>query len=151
LLGGTNFQTPSLDAATGWLILEYMESGQRFFTTPQEYVAGRQYQGGRQTRVDEPTSAGIRAIDPENGKIVWDYKMTRGSLNNGLLATGGSLVFAAAPDGHLLVLDTKSGELIRSIKLADGMAASPISYAVDGKQFVAIMAGSTLTALALPD
>lgn len=152
LLGGTNFQSPSLDAATGWFILEYQESGQRFFSTPAEYVPGRQYQGGRQTRVtDEPATAGIRAIDPATGKIVWDYKMTRGSLNNGLLATGGGVVFAASPDGNVLILDTRSGELLRAIKTGNSMAAAPMSYAVNGKQFVAIMAGSVLTAFSLPD
>src|SRR5215471_8601536 len=51
--GGTNFQSPSYDPATGWLIFEYQESGQIYVLTPQEYKAGTQYQGGRQNRIPD--------------------------------------------------------------------------------------------------
>jgi len=152
LVGGTNFQSPSYDPATGWLILEYQESGQRYYVTPQEYTAGKQYQGGKQVRVaEEPTTAGIRALNPETGKVEWETRLTRGSLNNGLIATAGGLVFASSADGNLVVLDSKTGMLIRSIKLANGMASAPMSYAVNGKQFVGVMAGNTLYALSLPE
>src|SRR4029453_11382235 len=111
------------DPATGWLIFEYQESGQIYTVTPQEYKAGTQYQGGRQTRVaDEPATAGIRAFNPETGKVEWETRITRGSLNNGLIATGGGLVFASTSDGNLLVLDSKTGEQLRAIKLANSMA-----------------------------
>src|SRR6185436_5057445 len=108
LSGGTNFQSPSYDPATGWLILEYQEAGQQYFVTPQEYTAGTQYQGGRQARIPgETNTAGIRALNPETGKVEWETRITRGSLNNGLLATGGGIVFASAADGNLLILDSK--------------------------------------------
>jgi glucose dehydrogenase len=146
--GGTNFQSPSYDPATGWLILEYQESGQRYFVTPQGYTPGRQYQGGRQTRVtDEPSTAGIRALNPENGKVEWETRISRGSLNNGLLATAAGLVFASTADGNLLVLDSKTGEQLRAIKLSNGMASAPMSYSVNGKQYIGVMAGTTLHAL----
>lgn len=150
--GGTNFQSPSYDPSTGWLILEYQESGQRFFINPQAYTAGAQYQGGRQTRVaDEPATAGIRALNPENGKVEWETRITRGSLNNGLLATAGGLVFASTSDGNLLVLDSKTGTQLRAIKLANAMASAPMSYSVGGKQFIGVMAGPVLHALSLTD
>ncbi|HLQ77011.1 MAG TPA: PQQ-dependent dehydrogenase, methanol/ethanol family [Terriglobia bacterium] len=152
LSGGTNFQAPSYDPATGWLILEYQEAGQRYFVTPEEYKPGSQYQGGRQTRVaDEPTTAGIRALNPETGKVEWETRIARGSLNNGLLATGGGIVFASVADGTMLVLDSKTGALLRTIKLSNAMASSPMSYSVDGKQFIGVMAGTVLHSLALPD
>jgi alcohol dehydrogenase (cytochrome c) len=149
--GGTNFQSPSYDPATGWVILEYQESGQQYFVTPQEYKAGTQYQGGRQARIaGETNTAGIRALNPDSGKVEWDTKITRGSLNNGLIATGGGVVFASSADGNLLVLDSKTGALLRSIKLSNAMASAPMSYAVDGKQFVGVMAGPALYSLSLP-
>ena len=151
LSGGTNFQAPSYDPATGWMFLEYQESGQRYFRVPAAYEAGKQYQGGRQTRLDEPTSAGIRAINPETGKTEWDYKTNLGSLNNGLLATGGGIVVAAIRDGALSALDAKSGNLLWRYQTGKGMAASPMSYAVDGKQFIAITGGNTLYSFALPE
>jgi alcohol dehydrogenase (cytochrome c) len=150
--GGTNFQSPSYDPATGWLILEYQESGQRYFVTPQPYTAGRQYQGGRQTRVtDEPATAGIRALNPETGKVEWETRITRGSLNNGLIATGSGLVFASTSDGNLVVLDSRTGEQLRAIKLSNGMGSAPMSYSVNGKQFIGVMAGTVLHALSLPE
>jgi alcohol dehydrogenase (cytochrome c) len=149
--GGTNFQSPSYDAATGWLLLEYQEAGQQYFVAPQEYKAGTQYQGGRQSRIAGDTNtAGIRALNPESGKVEWDTKITRGSLNNGLLATGGGIVFASSADGNLLVLDSKTGALLRSIKLSNAMASAPMSYSVNGKQFVGVMAGPNLFSLSLP-
>jgi alcohol dehydrogenase (cytochrome c) len=152
LSGGTNFQSPSYDPETGWLILEYQEAGQQYFVTPQEYSAGTQYQGGRQTRIAGDTNtAGIRALNPESGKVVWDTRITRGSLNNGLLATGGGVVFASSGDGNLLVLDSKTGTLLRSIKLSNAMASAPMSYSVNGKQFIGVMAGPALYSLSLPD
>ena len=151
LLGGTNFQSPSYDPATGWLILEYQEAGQQYFVTPQEYTPGSQYQGGRQARIQGDTNtAGIRALNGETGKIEWDTRITRGSLNNGLIATGGGMVFASTSDGNLLILDSKTGALLRTIKLSNAMASAPMSYAVNGKQFIGVMAGPTLYSLSLP-
>jgi outer membrane protein assembly factor BamB len=100
---------------------------------------------------EEPTTAGIRALNPETGKVEWETRINRGSLNNGLIATGGGIVFASSADGNLLVLDSKTGTLLRSIKLSNSMASSPMIYAVNGKEFVGVMAGSTLYSLSLPD
>lgn len=152
LSGGTNFQSPSYDPATGWLIIEYQEAGQHYIAATEEYRAGSQYQGGRQTRVaEEPTTAGIRALNPETGKVEWETRIARGSLNNGLLATGGGLVFASIADGNLMVLDSKTGAALRTIKLSNAMASAPMSYSVDGKQFIGVMAGTVLHALSLPN
>ena len=148
--GGTNFQAPSYDPATGFFYLEYQESGQKFFRVPSEYQAGKQYQSGRQSRVDEPSSAGIRAIDPESGKSVWDFKLDRGSLNNGVLATAGGVMLAATAEGNLLALNSKTGALLARFPTGSAMAAAPISYSAAGKQYVAIMAGATLQVYALP-
>src|SRR4029078_1569026 len=61
--GGTYFHSPSYDPATGWLILEYQESGQQYFVTPQEYKAGTQYQGGHQGGTGcQNTNAYIRVV-----------------------------------------------------------------------------------------
>ena len=106
----------------------------------------------RQTRIAGDTNtAGIRALNPESGKVEWETKITRGSLNNGLLATGGGIVFASSADGNLLVLDSSTGTLLRSIKLSNAMASAPMSYSVNGKQFVGVMAGPALYTLSLPD
>jgi alcohol dehydrogenase (cytochrome c) len=156
--GATNFQAPSYSPLTGWMYLEYSESGQQYVSTPVAYEPGRQYigrtvPGGAPVgpKPGEPaTSAGIKAIDPETGATVWDFKIFQGSLTNGVLATAGNVVFGAIRDGNLVALDAKSGRHLWHVQTGGILAASPMSYAVDGRQFVAIAAGNTVSAFALP-
>jgi PQQ-dependent dehydrogenase (methanol/ethanol family) len=156
--GGTNFQAPSYSPQTGWMYLEYAENGQRYASTPVPFESGRQYIGRtdptgdvRPRPGDPAASAGIKAIDPETGKTMWDFKMFQGSLTNGVLATAGNVVFGAMRDGNLVALDAKTGTHSWHVQLGPTMAASPISYAIDGRQFVAIAAGNTVYAFALPE
>jgi PQQ-dependent dehydrogenase (methanol/ethanol family) len=149
--GGTNFQAPSYSPATGWVYVETSDSGQRFTRTPQEFEEGRQYQGGRGAGLGEPVAAGIKAIDPETGATMWEYKISRGSLAAGVLATAGNVVFAATGEGNLIALDARTGVPLWHYSTGATMAASPMSYAVDGKQFIAISAGGVLYSFALPE
>jgi alcohol dehydrogenase (cytochrome c) len=156
--GGTNFQAPSYSPLTGWLYLEYREGGQGYVSAAVSYEAGRQYIGRAAASADvvpksgEPArSAGVKAVDPETGKTMWDFTIFQGSLAAGVLATAGNVVFAAVSDGNLVALDARSGEHLWHFQTNAVVAASPMSYAVDGKQFVAIAAGNTLYAFALPD
>jgi alcohol dehydrogenase (cytochrome c) len=158
LVGGTNFQAPSYSPITGWLYLQYRESGQVYASAPQTFEAGRQYIGrdSAARTVDPkpgepPASAGIKALDPETGLTLWDFKIFQSSLTNGVLATAGNLVFGGVRDGNIVALDARSGEHLWHFQTGAGIAASPISYAVDGRQFVAIAAGNTLYAFALPE
>src|SRR5215471_13671042 len=93
LVGGTNFQAPSYSAATGWFYLQYRENGQVYVSAPETFEAGRQYIGrDRATSAaapkpgEPPSSSGIKALDPETGKTIWDFKTFQGSLTNGVLA-----------------------------------------------------------------
>lgn len=157
--GATNFQAPSYSPMTGWLYLEYSENGQQYASAPVEVERGRQYlgrspvMGGSPVRgPNDPTpSAGIKAIDPENGKTIWDFKLFRGSLTNGLMATAGGVVFAATRDGNFVALDANTGTHLWHFQTGGNMAASPMSYAVDGRQYVAISAGNVLFSFALPE
>ena len=149
--GGTNFQAPSYSPVTGWVYVETSDSGQRFTRTPQQFEEGRQYQGGRGAGLGEPVAAGIKAIDPETGETKWEYKISRGSLAAGVLATAGNVVFAATGEGNLIALDARTGAALWHYSTGATMAASPMSYAVDGKQYVAISAGGVLYSFALPE
>jgi alcohol dehydrogenase (cytochrome c) len=157
--GGTNFQAPSYSPVTGWMYLEYSENGQQYVSTPVPYEAGRQYIGRTNAagapaapRPGEPAaSAGIKALDPETGKTMWDFKIFQGSLTNGVLATAGNVLFGAVRDGNLVALDAKTGKHLWHMQTGGAMAASPISYAVNGRQFVAIAAGNTVYSFALPE
>jgi alcohol dehydrogenase (cytochrome c) len=158
LIGGTNFQAPSYDPISGTFFLEYNEAGQTYVSAAQEFEAGRQYIGraAGATRVGpkpgEPgPSAGIKALDPETGRTLWDFKIFRGSLTNGVLATAGGLLFASIRDGNIVALEARSGRHLWHFQTGGSHAASPISYAVDGRQFVALAAGNVVYAFALND
>jgi alcohol dehydrogenase (cytochrome c) len=155
--GGTNFQAPSYSPLTGWLYLEYAESGQQVVSAPAPYEPGRQYIGrGRGATVATPRpadpqpSAGVKAIDPENGKTVWDFKLFQSSLTNGVLATGGGVLFASSRDGNLIALDARTGKSLWRYQTGATMSASPMSFAVDGRQYVAVASGDAIYCFALP-
>jgi len=160
LNGGTNFQAPSYSAATGLFYLEYAEGGAQFTSGPAEFAKGQQYigrpTGGRGTPPsrgpnDPPNSTGIKALDPETGKTVWDFKTFQGSLSNGLLATAGNVVFASIRDGNIAAFDAKTGKALWRFQTGAALAASPMSYAVDGRQFIAMAAGNFVYGFALPE
>jgi PQQ-dependent dehydrogenase (methanol/ethanol family) len=157
--GATNFQAPSYSPLTGWLYLAYTENGQQYVSAPVAYEAGRQYIGRTTAsgapatpRPGEPAaSAGIKALDPETGKTMWDFKIFQGSNTNGVMATAGGVVFAATREGHLLALDARTGKFLWRFQTGGNMAASPMSYAVDGKQHVAVSGGTSVYSFALPE
>ena len=149
--GGTNFQAPSYSEDTGWFYLAYSENSQRFFSQTQPFELGRQYPGGRGAASGERGTAGIKALDPEDGKTVWDFKLYQGSLTSGVLATSGGIVFAASRDGYLIALDAKTGGALWRFQTGAAVESSPMSFAVNGKQFIAVSAGNVVYAFALPD
>jgi alcohol dehydrogenase (cytochrome c) len=155
--GGTNFQAPSYSPQTSLLYLMYSEGGQRYASAPAQFETGRQYIGRRDPgtsvgpKPGEPErSAGIKGIDPETGKTMWDFKIFQRSLTTGVLATAGQVVFGAIADGNLVALDAKTGKHLWHVQTNTNLSASPMSYAVDGRQFVAIAAGNTVYSFALP-
>ena len=87
----------------------------------------------------------------ETGKTVWDFKLFQGSLSNGVLATAGGVLFASSRDGNIIALDAKTGKYLWHYQTGGTHAASPMSYAVDGRQYIALTAGSVLFGFALPE
>jgi PQQ-dependent dehydrogenase (methanol/ethanol family) len=155
--GGTNFQAPSYSPITGWFYLAYSENGQQYASEPAAFEAGRQYIGrGRAAapaarRAEEPQpSAGIKALDPETGRTMWDFKLPQASNNNGVMATAGGIVFAASRDGNLIGLDAQTGASLWRYATEGNMRASPMSFAVEDRQYVAIASGDTIYCFALP-
>jgi alcohol dehydrogenase (cytochrome c) len=154
--GATNFQAPSYSPLTGWFYLAYAESGGQYISATSPYEAGKQYIGrGRGAAPaaqpnDPPPSAGIKAIDPETGKTMWDFKLFQASLNNGVMATAGGVLFASSRDGNFIALDAKTGKALWRYQTGGNMAASPMSYAVEGRQYVAVASGDAIYCFALP-
>ncbi len=151
LVGGTNWQAPSYDAASHWMYLVFAESGNRFVRDNTPYEPGKGYWGGRTLPAGENNSAGIRALDTTTGEKKWEYKISQGSLAAGVLATAGEVLFAATREGHLIALAAKTGKPLWRFQTGGTIASAPISYAVESKQFIAIAAGGVLYSFALPE
>ena len=93
----------------------------------------------------------LRAIDVETGRIVWEVPQI-GNSNNyaGTLATAGSLVFYGQANGEFAAVDAKTGSHLWHFETHETWKASPMTYMVDGRQYVAIVAGANVLAFALP-
>jgi len=154
-VGGSNWQSPSYDPDSSRLYVVARDQGQGYRSAPVVYEAGRQYIGG----VPFPSgdSAGgasknfVLAIDTTTGEVKWRFPIVRGSFGAGVLSTGGGIVFAGTATGDLVALDSKSGKFLWFFQTGGAIASSPMSYSVDGKQFVAIAAGNVLYSFALRD
>ncbi|MEP6714189.1 MAG: PQQ-dependent dehydrogenase, methanol/ethanol family [Terriglobia bacterium] len=156
--GGSNFQAPSYSPQTGLFYVMYHDGPGRYATAPVTFEQGKQFQGsggggpGQPPAAGEaPPSNGLMAIDPENGKIVWKFELVQNSLAAGALATAGGVVFAASAEGNFMALDAKTGKALWHFGAGANIPSSPMSYAVDGKQYVAISAANMLYSFALPD
>ncbi len=156
--GATNFQPPSYSPLTGWFYLAYSEAGQQFSSAPAPITRGQMYTGrGRvgpppARSADQPApNAGIKALDPETGKSMWDFKIFQGSITNGVLATGGGVLFVSTRDGNLSALDAKTGTRLWYFQTGGNHAAAPMTYAIDGKQYVALSSGNVVFSFALPE
>ncbi len=82
----------------------------------------------------------VKAVDPNTGKVVAKYDMKYPNLG-GNLATGGDLVFTSRPEGVLAALDAKTLKELWTFNVGGGLNAPAMTFAVDGKQYVAVLVG----------
>jgi alcohol dehydrogenase (cytochrome c) len=162
--GGTNWYSPSFSPSTGLFYIpswvnyssvyikapaEYTE-GRRFVgTSPRSLVAGLQ-QAKINTRKDNEGYGAVRAIDPQTGERKWEFKMND-VTDAGILTTASDLLFSGGREGYFYALDARNGELLWKANVGGAVASGPMSYAVNGKQYVAISAGSALFVYALKE
>ncbi len=149
--GATNWMAPSYDPATGWLYIAFREFGDRYYKQAADYEPGKVYLGGKTDPGPDQEWGGVKAINPETGNIVWEQKFFLGSLSAGVLATGGGVLFAAGRDGNLIAFESRTGKPLWRFQTGAPINSSPMSYAVDGKQFIALAAGNVLYSFALPE
>jgi alcohol dehydrogenase (cytochrome c) len=152
-VGGADWQNPSYDAGRSMLyVVATMAEAAGFRSAPVTYEAGRLYIGGRPFPPPNPeVHSGLLAIDTRTGDVKWQYRNAVGSYAAGDLATAGGVVFLASADGNLTALDSDTGKPLWHFQTGDAIASAPMSFSVDGKQYVAISAGNALDVFALPD
>ena len=84
------------------------------------------------------------------GEPQWKFEMTD-VITSGILSTASNVLFTGARSGYFQALDAQTGELLWKTSLGGQIASGPMTYEVEGKQYVAIIAGHSLSTFALPD
>ena len=148
--GAANWHSPSYSPRTKLFYQHAREMATIYYKGEAVYKPGTAFTGGggRYVNGDDASSA-IRALDAVTGKLKWEFPLLSPGFSS-LLSTAGGLVFGGTEEGNFIALDAETGKALWDLQLGGTVRGIPISYAVDGKQYVAIAAGNALFAFALP-
>lgn len=149
--GATNWMSPTYDPQTKLFYVTAREQCDIFSTAPQPYEEGHAYYGSAYFPNDDtaPFWGALRAIDPDTGKIKWEWKHPSPTWS-GVLSSAGGLVFTGDAEGNFMALDAANGKSLWHFQCGASVYSSPMSFAIGGKQYVAVAAGSALFTFALP-
>ena len=168
--GGTNWYSPSFSPRTGLFYVPAWEDYASVFDAqPQEYEPGRSFIGGRprtaapvpdaptvpgltrgpiNTWTDAAGSGAVVALDALTGEPRWKFEMTD-VTSSGILTTASDLLFTGTRSGYFQALDARSGDLLWRTSLGGQITNGPMTYEVAGRQYVAVIAGHSLSTFAL--
>ncbi len=147
--GGTNWMPPSFDPSLSLFFVTARESCGVFFSWKDDYNPGDAFRGGAVQRLNEGQHSALRAIDVTTGERRWEFPYTSQSWA-GVLSTASGLVFAGA-SGNLMAFDARTGKHLWHFQTGSSLYAGAITYMIDGRQYVLLPSGTTLTAFALAD
>lgn len=168
--GGTNWYSPSYSPRTGLFYIPTWEGYATIFGgTPVQYQEGRNYGGGvlrshvpvpgapavpglRRGPINNWTEAAatgaVLAVDATNGELKWRFAMTD-VTDSGILTTASDVLFTGGREGYFQALDARTGTLLWKASLGAQIVSGPITYQVDGKQYVATISGLSLCVFGL--
>jgi alcohol dehydrogenase (cytochrome c) len=168
--GGTNWYSPSYSPRTGLMYFSAWEDYATIFGgVPVQYQEGRNFGGGnnraygpvpgapavpvlRRGPINSWTEAvangAVLALDPQTGEQKWKFDMTDVS-DSGILTTASDVLFTGGREGYFQALDARNGTLLWRTNLGGQIVTGPMTYAVDGKQYVAAIAGQVLAVFGL--
>lgn len=156
--GGTNWYSPSFSPRTGMFYIPVWDNTfSRFVKKPDTYTEGQRYLGGfpastsfslnrgaqANTRRPEEGHGAVLAVDAATGEKKWRLDFVD-VTDSGILTTSTDLLFTGNREENFLALNARTGELLWKTSLGGVFANGPISYAVNGRQFVAVAAGNAL-------
>ncbi|HUY12293.1 MAG TPA: PQQ-binding-like beta-propeller repeat protein [Terriglobia bacterium] len=161
--GGTKV-CPGIDGATNWYSPSYNPQTHLFYfvalrgcnisrAKPQPFVQGESYYNTGVERIPgEQEKKTLVAYDVDRGTLVWSCPQAgEGRSWAGTMSTAGGLVFFGDDSGNVEAVDARNGAPLWHFNTGQEIHASPMSYAVDGTQYLAIASGSDIFSFALPD
>ncbi|MGH9684362.1 MAG: pyrroloquinoline quinone-dependent dehydrogenase [Candidatus Acidiferrales bacterium] len=150
--GATNWYSPSYNPSSHLFYFFAMEDCSTYFLKPQDFVEGRTYYStGVKHPAGERGKKILLAFDLDTDKFAWRYPQEGfGHSSGGTMTTAGGLVFFGDDAETFEAVDARSGEPLWHFRTGQSIHASPMSYAINGKQYVAIASGNDLFTFGLP-
>ena len=147
--GGHNWSATAYSPQTKLYYFGSKDGCHVFYLHKQEYRTGQWYQASTEDEIpNEPDTGAVVAVDPATGETRWRYEMVS-STSAGMLTTAGGLVFTGDGHGYLVALDARTGKPLWHFQTGGNIIAPPITYSLNGKQQVAIAAGTSIITFAL--
>lgn len=167
--GGTNWYSPSYSPRTGLFYVPTWQNSSTFIAKapdqpPHHWVLGQRYDAGVHPphapapppafKTEKEGYGAVVAIDPQTGDKKWEFKMVA-YTTAGVLTTASDLLFSGGGgqntgSGHFYALDDRTGELLWQVNLGAIIGSGPMTYSIDGHQYVAVCAGNSLYVFGLP-
>jgi PQQ-dependent dehydrogenase (methanol/ethanol family) len=143
------------DHATNWNGTAFSPATRLYYVIALEKCSIKLSPGSWKTERprEEPAKRYVRALDIETGKTVWEVPQigpTDGKRVAGVLGTAGGLLFYGDLSGYFVAVDERDGKMLWRVPLNATIKTSPMTYAVDGEQFVALAVGSNIMCFGLP-
>ncbi len=147
--GATNWNSPSYSPRSHLFYLAAREEGGIFYKGEPEYKPGLRFNGGGFRFIPGAERYGaIRALTPETGEQLWEFRLNSPPWA-GVLSTAGGLVFGGTNEGDFFALHAETGKLLWRFQTGGQVIANPVSYLSEGKQQIAVSAGRGLFIFAL--
>src|SRR5437667_2401246 len=151
--GATNWFSPSYSESAHLFYVLVREQCQTYFSAaePQQFQPGKEfYSTGVKHAAGEKSEKLLIAFDVSSGTSAWKYpQIGSGHSMSGTMTTAGGLLFFGDDAQSFEALDAQNGKPLWHFNTGQEMSASPMTYAVDGKQYVAVAAGSDVLSFAL--
>jgi alcohol dehydrogenase (cytochrome c) len=151
MTGATNWFSPSYNPSTRLLYFMALENCHKYFLKPEKFEEGKPFYATGVKRVPGETGQKILvAYNPETDSFAWRYPQTGGGNSwAGTMTTAGGLVFFGNDAEGFEAVDARTGAPLWHFNTGQPMHASPMSYAVNGAQYVAVAAGSDVFSFGL--
>lgn len=147
---------PAVRGATNWYSTAYNPATNLYYVMTVEdcttYIKAEDAGYRRYNNPADPAQKILRAFDIETGKVVWQIVLPGPLQSNysGVLTTSGGLVFFGESSGGFAAVDARNGKYLWHFETNHAIRASPMTYAIDGRQYIAIASGSNILSFALP-
>ena len=152
--GAANWPSTAFNPATGLFYVMASESCAVYRKNSDWFELGKSFYGGSaKTATIEGGGKFLRALDLQSGKTVWEIPGVGGGVSgSGVMSTAGGLVFYGDnTGGALIAINAKTAQRLWQVETHQAWKSSPMTYAIDGKQYVGVVAGSTVRVFGLPE